>query len=265
MPGGLLLIRFADVMLLSPAVMAGLVMIGGFTALFGGLVMLTQPAVKTSLAWSTVAQMGFMIMQCGLALFPLALLHILAHSLYKAHSFLASGGAVEQIAAFKRPGPVAVPDAKAVALAFFAALGIYAAMSLGLPVAEKSAQAGALGAILIFGVAYLLAQGLAGSAPAALMRRMAVYSLAASLGYFALHAAAMWLTAGTLPPAPAPQALEWVLIGLAVVSFGVVAVAQSMFPLWAYHPAAAGLRVHLSNGLYANAMLDRLLGGWAVR
>lgn len=263
--GGLLLIRFADVMLLSPAVMAGLVMIGGFTALFGGLVMLTQPAVKTSLAWSTVAQMGFMIMQCGLALFPLALLHILAHSLYKAHSFLASGGAVEQIAAFKRPGPVAVPNAKAVALAFFAALGIYAAMSFGLPVAEKSPQASALGAILIFGVAYLLAQGLAGSAPAALMRRMGVYSLAASLGYFALHALAMGLTAGTLPTPPQPQALEWVLIGLAVVSFGVVAVAQSMFPLWAYHPAAAGLRVHLSNGLYANAMLDRLLGGWALR
>ena len=93
--GGFLLIRFADVMLLSPGVLAVLVMVGGFTALFGGLVMLTQSAVKTSLAWSTVAQMGFMILQCGLALFPLALLHIVAHSLYKAHAFLASGMAVD--------------------------------------------------------------------------------------------------------------------------------------------------------------------------
>ena len=59
--------------------------------MFGALVMLTQPAVKTSLAWSTVAQMGFMVLQCGLALFPLALLHIVAHSLYKAHAFLSSG------------------------------------------------------------------------------------------------------------------------------------------------------------------------------
>ena len=108
--GGFLLIRFADVMLLAPGVLAVLVMIGGFTALFGGLVMLTQPAVKTSLAWSTVAQMGFMILECGLALFPLALLHIVAHSLYKAHSFLASGGAVESVAAIRRPGPVAVPE-----------------------------------------------------------------------------------------------------------------------------------------------------------
>ena len=102
--GGFLLIRFADVMVLHPSVMAVLVMIGGFTALFGGLVMLTQPAVKTSLAWSTVAQMGFMVLECGLGLFPLALLHIVAHSLYKAHSFLASGAAVETIAANRRPG-----------------------------------------------------------------------------------------------------------------------------------------------------------------
>ena len=56
--GGFLLIRFADVMLLAPGVLAVLVMIGGFTALFGGLVMLTQPAVKTSLAWSTIAPDG---------------------------------------------------------------------------------------------------------------------------------------------------------------------------------------------------------------
>ncbi len=115
--GGFLLIRFADVMLLAPGVLAVLVMVGGFTALFGGLVMLTQPAVKTSLAWSTVAQMGFMILECGLGLFPLALLHIVAHSLYKTHSFLASGEAVELIAVnagqvpspFPRPARLGAP------------------------------------------------------------------------------------------------------------------------------------------------------------
>ena len=66
-------------------------MLGGFTALFGAAVMLTQSAVKTALAWSTVAQMGFMLLQCGLGLWALALLHIVAHSLYKAHAFLSLG------------------------------------------------------------------------------------------------------------------------------------------------------------------------------
>ena len=263
--GGFLLIRFADVMLLAPGVLTVLVMIGGFTAVFGGLVMLTQPAVKTSLAWSTVAQMGFMMLECGLGLFPLALLHIVAHSLYKAHSFLASGGAVERIAEIRRPGPVAIPNAGAVGRAFVTALAIYALVGLGFGFQHKSPQAVALGAILIFGVAYLLAQGLADAAPRALTRRTAVYALASSASYFALQAGAVWLTSDVLPAAPTPGALEWALIILAVISFGLVAVAQALFPLWAYHPAAAGLRVHLSNGLYANALFDRLLGGWSVR
>ena len=263
--GGFLLIRFADVMLLAPGVLAFLVMAGGFTAIFGGLVMLTQPAVKTSLAWSTVAQMGFMILECGLALFPLALLHIVAHSLYKAHAFLASGGAVERVATIPRPGPVAIPKAGAVARAFLAALVLYIAVGFAFGFHHKSPQAIALGAILIFGVAYLLAQGFADAAPRALTRWTAGYAVATSIGYFALQVSASWLTSGVLPPAPAPGPLEWALIVLAVISFGLVAIVQAMFPLWAYHPAAAGLRVHLSNGFYANAVFDRLLRGWSVR
>jgi NAD(P)H-quinone oxidoreductase subunit 5 len=263
--GGFLLIRFADVMLLAPGVLAALVMVGGFTALFGSLVMLTQPAVKTSLAWSTVAQMGFMILECGLALFPLALLHIVAHSLYKAHSFLASGGAVERVASIRRPGPVAVPDAAAVARAFLAAFAIYLTVGIAFGFDHKSPQAIALGTILIFGVAYMLAQGFADAAPKVLTWWTAAYAIGTSVAYFSLQVAAIRVTAGVLPPPPVPGPLEWVLIALAVLSFGLVAIVQAMFPLWAYHPAAAGLRVHLSNGLYANAVFDRWLGGWSIR
>jgi NAD(P)H-quinone oxidoreductase subunit 5 len=263
--GGFLLIRFADVMLLAPGVLAVLAALGGFTALFGSLVMLTQPAVKTSLAWSTVSQMGFMIFQCGLALFPLALIHLVAHSLYKAHAFLSAGGAVEAVVATRRPGPVAVPNAPAVGRAFLAALALYAIVGLGFGLADKSPQALVLGAILILGVAYLLAQGFADAAPRALTRLTAAYAGATSVAYFALQAAATSLTASVLPATPAPGPLEWALLVLSVLSFGLVAVAQAMFPLWAYHPAAAGLRVHLANGLYANAVFDRLIGGWSVR
>ena len=263
--GGFLLIRFADVMLLAPGVLAVLVLVGGFTALFAGCVMLTQSAVKTSLAWSTIAQMGFMVMQCGLALFPLALLHIVAHSLYKAHAFLASGTAVEAVATLRRPGPVAVPNLAAVGKAFLLALGIYAVIGLAFGFAGKSPQAIALGAILIFGVAYLLAQGRADAAPRELTRRTALSGIAASVSYFALQSGADWLTRDLLPATPSPGPLEWALLSLAVLSFGVVAVAQALFPLWAYHPAAAGLRVHLNNGFYANALFDRLMGAWSVQ
>ena len=267
--GGFLLVRFADVMLTAPGILAAVAMVGGFTALFGALVMLTQPAVKTSLAWSTVAQMGFMMLECGLGLFPLALLHIVVHSFYKAHAFLASGGAVEQVAAIRRPGPVAIPNGAAVGRAFVLALLIYGAIGAIFGIAfgfgHKSPQSLALGAILIFGVAYLLAQGLADAAPRVLTRKTASYAIAAAVGYFTLQTAAEWLTRGTLPATPWPGRLEWTLMALAALSFGAVAIAQALLPLWSGHPAATGLRVHLANGFYLNAVLDRMLGGWSAR
>lgn len=263
--GGFLLIRFADVMLLAPGVMAFLVILGGFTALFAGLVMLTQPAVKTSLAWSTIAQMAFMIMQCGLALFPLALLHIVAHSLYKAHAFLSAGEAVRNVAAIRRPGPIAVPNGRNVVQSFVIAIAIYGLVGTIIGFEGKSIQAIALGVILIFGVAYILAQGFADAAPRALTQRTVTYALVTSVSYFALQVLALHLTSGSLPPTPSPGPLEWALILLALLSFGCVAVAQATFPIWASHPAAAGLRVHLTNGLYANAIFDRVLDGWSKR
>ncbi len=262
--GGFLLIRMSDVVQASPGAMAALVMLGGLTALFGAAVMLTQSAVKTALAWSTVAQMGFMLLQCGMGLWALALLHIVAHSLYKAHAFLASGGAVRAVAEVHRPGPVAVPGIGAVARAFVLALVLYAVVATGFSlIAEpKSTQALALGAILIFGVAYLVAQGLADTAPWALTQRTAVASLVAAVTYFGFQviAAALWGPYLPFPPVPGP--LEWALIVLALMSFGLVAIAQALFPHWAHHPAAAGLRVHLANGLYLNAVLDRMIGGF---
>ena len=262
--GGLLLIRFAELMQASPVAMTALVMLGGATALFGAMVMLTQGAVKTALAWSTVSQMGFMILQCGLGLWALALLHIVAHSLYKAHAFLNSGTGVQAVRSIRRPGPVAIPGGGAVARAFLIAIALYSVVAVlfGMVTGPKSPQALALGAILIFGVAYLVAQGLADAAPKALTQRTAIAATAAAMGYFTFHQVADWVVGAGLPAAPVPGPLEWALILLALVSFGVIAVGQSLFPLWAHHPATAGLRVHVANGFYLNAVLDRFIGGF---
>ncbi|WP_372610516.1 proton-conducting transporter membrane subunit [Aquicoccus sp.] len=262
--GGVLLITLAGLVELSPWAMAVLVIIGGFSALFGALVMLTQSAVKTALAWSTVAQMGFMLLQCGLGLWALALLHIVAHSLYKAHAFLASGGAVDAVNAIRKPGPVAVPSVGAVAQSFALALLLYGIVAAGFTVlvGEKSPQALALGAILIFGVSYLIAQGLADDAPGALTWRTITASVGAALAYFGFQVIALAIWGPALPATPVAGSLEWALIVLTVLSFGLVAFAQALFPLWAHHPATAGLRVHLANGLYINALLDRLINGF---
>lgn len=92
--GGFVLIRMATLFSAAPEAQALLVIVGSLTALLAGLVMMTRISIKVRLAWSTCAQMGFMLMQCGLGLYELALLHLVAHSLYKAHAFLTAGDTV---------------------------------------------------------------------------------------------------------------------------------------------------------------------------
>ena len=89
--GGVLLLRFAPLLVTVPTALFYLVVIGTLTMSLGLLVMWTQTTVKRTLAWSTVSQMGFMMVQIGLAVFPATLLHLLGHGFYKAWSFLRTG------------------------------------------------------------------------------------------------------------------------------------------------------------------------------
>jgi NAD(P)H-quinone oxidoreductase subunit 5 len=92
--GGFVLIRFAPLVSEVHAAQALLVVAGSVTAVIAALVMTTRISIKVMLAWSTCAQMGFMLMQIGLGAYQMALLHLVAHSLYKAHAFLGAGGVV---------------------------------------------------------------------------------------------------------------------------------------------------------------------------
>jgi NADH-quinone oxidoreductase subunit L/NAD(P)H-quinone oxidoreductase subunit 5 len=89
--GGVLLIRTAPVLAASRMATALAVLAGCAGVLVGGAVSRTRPDVKTGLAWSTVAQMGFMVVQCVTGLIGPALVHMVAHGMYKANLFLGSG------------------------------------------------------------------------------------------------------------------------------------------------------------------------------
>ncbi len=94
--GGFVLIRFAPLLDAAPVARWLLVAFGLATALLAGMVMLTRVSIKVRLAWSTVAQMGFMVLECGLGLYTLAALHLIGHSLYKTHAFLSASTVVQQ-------------------------------------------------------------------------------------------------------------------------------------------------------------------------
>lgn len=94
--GGFVLVRFAPLLEQAMPARALLLALGLATAVLAGMVMLTRISIKVRLAWSTVAQMGFMLLECALGLYTLAALHLVGHSIYKAHAFLSASSVVRQ-------------------------------------------------------------------------------------------------------------------------------------------------------------------------
>lgn len=92
--GGYLLLLFTPLVAQSSVAIWLLLIVAGLSTLASALIMTTRISVKVRLAWSTCAQMGLMLLEFALGLYELVLLHLLAHSFYKAYSFLNSGNAV---------------------------------------------------------------------------------------------------------------------------------------------------------------------------
>jgi NADH-quinone oxidoreductase subunit L len=94
--GGILLNKMAYLLILTPAVLNIAFVIGLFTAVFASMLMLVVSDIKRSLGYSTVGQMGYMIMEVGLGAFSLAVYHLIVHGIFKASLFLESGSIIKQ-------------------------------------------------------------------------------------------------------------------------------------------------------------------------
>ncbi len=94
--GGILLVKFAPLMILHQGLLTLLFLLGASSALLGTIWKLMQHDIKKMLACSTMAQMGFMMMQCGVGLFAAAIAHLCWHGLFKAYLFLSSGSTLMQ-------------------------------------------------------------------------------------------------------------------------------------------------------------------------
>ncbi|HZH47811.1 MAG TPA: proton-conducting transporter membrane subunit [Roseococcus sp.] len=248
--GGILLLRMSGALALSGPAMDGLLLVGAVTAVFGAAVMLTQSSVKVNLAWSTIAQMGFMMMQCGLGAFGAALLHIVAHALYKAHAFLSSGGVV----ATRRPDPLEplpLPRLLA-ALAASLALVLLTGWAFGHGLGDKTGAV-LLGAVLMMGLAPMLAA----CRGRWMTLRAGGLAVAACIAWFALQGAASAL----LGPVVLPERgwLAPLISLLALGGFAALLVLNARRRSAAPGPRLRALHHHLRQGLYVNALLNRLL------
>jgi NAD(P)H-quinone oxidoreductase subunit 5 len=249
--GGFLLIRLAPLVALAPAAQVLLVVFGSVTAVVAGLVMTTRVSVKVGLAWSTCAQMGLMLLECGLGAWSVALLHLLAHSFYKAYSFLSAGRTVERHVQVRmtRPMPAGGWAPWGFGLAAGAGLASLGALAAGLDVAAEPALP-ALVAVLAVGAATLLAEAAARRDTAA-MAAGAGGAVLLSVLYFTWHHvfAGLGVAAST---AVAPALVGWVVVAFALQYLTLAAVRV--------HPQARlvrALQVRLFHGLYLDEVFTR--------
>ena len=259
--GGVLLIRMSPLMMEAPVVLAGLAFVGALSASVAAVVMLAQTDIKRKLAYSTLAQMGFMLMQCGLGAFGAAALHLVGHSFYKAYAFLSSGSH-----AGPKPSPIDT-DGRPVAPAGFATVlasvfgGVALVFATGWILGvELEAKAGApvLVSVLAIGIGQMLAsaQNVGGSR----VRRIAESALLGAVVAGLYFAGVGFLDARIGAPterlagSPIATAAAWGVAVFFLAGF----VLQAALPRYADHPMLRQLYVHARSGFYLGALIQSL-------
>lgn len=260
--GGFLVIRLSPLVALSPVALDLLAVMGAVTALLGSVVMLTQTSIKRSLAYSTIAQMGFMMLQCGLGAFSAALLHIVAHSAYKAHAFLTCGSVLENAARMK----VAVTgDSKSrrSGLAFAGALAIGVMIvggtfqALGINLVTKPGGA-VLGLILTLALVQHLWNGLASGVSGLALRSIAnagFVTVMYSGGYLLMERVVATSTSHHLL---VPSTLQSAVLISVSLGFLAVVTLQALSEKFARRRWVQALYVHAMNGFYIDIPARRL-------
>ncbi len=251
--GGFVMIRLAPLMAHASLAQHILVGVGLLSTIVASLVMTTRAAIKSVLAWSTIGQMGFMLVQCGLGAWHLALMHLLAHSLYKAHSFLSSGSIVRQ---WRASHLVHSPHTLLWHLVFGAGIvslavaPFYAATAL--PTGHLSSSIGPLAFVLGLSFAPMTGRALAAGKRAFMLA--ALFTVGASASYFGWHVL-FELIAPAINSTPSTSDLEWqVVVGGLVVLF----IAQSIMQTSPNGRFSNWIQPHLDSGLYIDDWFTRV-------
>ena len=95
--GVFLVARLNPLFSLSPAAMETVAWVGGVTAIFAATIALTQNDIKRVVAYSTVSQLGYMMMACGLGAYAAGIFHLLTHGAFKALLFLGCGSVIHAL------------------------------------------------------------------------------------------------------------------------------------------------------------------------
>lgn len=261
--GTFLVVRLGDVIFLSPLALQLLIVIGGFTALFASVAMVTQSSVKVSLAYSSAAHMGFMLMLCGFGAHSVAIMHLVAHSLYKAHAFLSSGSVVEYVQATKFYKETRAPSTLTLLVSLTLSLLIFVGIGsgLGIDLTKRPGEA-ALGLIFVLAVAALLAKGFHGKPQWTVLVQTTMAATAVTVAFFALELVGAWLLADAVAASAPSDLATLTVMAMAVLFFVVVTLLYTRLPAIVDTKIGRAAYVHVKHGLYANVLFDRVIGTW---
>ncbi len=92
--GVYMIARLNFLFVLSPTAMTVVAAVGGATAIFAATIAVAQNDIKKVLAYSTVSQLGYMMLACGVGAFSVAIFHVMTHAFFKALLFLGSGSVI---------------------------------------------------------------------------------------------------------------------------------------------------------------------------
>jgi NADH-quinone oxidoreductase subunit L len=95
--GVVMVTRVSPVYVASPTAMLVVSCVGLFTALFAATIALTQNDIKKVLAYSTVSQLGYMFLGCGVGAFSAGMFHVTTHAFFKALLFLGAGSVIHAL------------------------------------------------------------------------------------------------------------------------------------------------------------------------
>src|ERR1700680_2091487 len=81
----------------APMALTVVAIVGTLTALFAATIGVTQTDIKKVLAYSTVSQLGYMFIACGVGAFSAAIFHLMTHAFFKGLLFLAAGSVIHAV------------------------------------------------------------------------------------------------------------------------------------------------------------------------
>lgn len=259
--GPFLIVRMSFLLSEVPAASMMIIVIGGVTAIFGSIVYLTQPTVKISLGYSSVAHMGFSLLMSGFGVYSAAILHLVAHSFYKAHSFLSSGSVVDKVRAKKVKTPSRNGKLLPTLLSLAFPLLVYAGFCLLWGVSfENDPGLFAIGAIIALGLSQLHIQTVDSASTTVALFQSSLLVVLVTGVFFLLEKGSHAILVNEIPTMMTLTFTLQVAIYSVVAAFGVVILIQLLAPAFKETKFGYRLGIHLRNGLYANVLFDRMVG-----